>query len=290
MEGDMEIIENNKKNWKKIELHYAWLIFFIVATSLNYIYATITFEPISCGPVPFCGSSYTWATLLEIFAIIPTTGVLLGMDIIGKKVARKIASQPIINDADLTIKGVKAGKVHLIKMICLVLLAVGVAAFLIAQKFEDTNTKKKFLQQETDNALTQVYKNEKYEYSLYYPKDWKVVEKENFTGPYFMQSNLDYQNLAIGKYDKSRDCAFSVAVINDFSQDGVDSFCKNKTDTVAIGSLTFRKCSFVSVLNNEPIEDYVIFNSKNNTLLDFSPINNANCASKTIGILKYLKF
>ncbi|EKE25109.1 MAG: hypothetical protein ACD_5C00291G0001 [uncultured bacterium] len=124
---------------------------------------------------------------------------------------------------------------------------------------------------------SKIYKSDKYLFSLQYPLDWNVVEKDSFGGPIFMKPPLNENMLLKNGIDKNSGCAISVKSIGQNAGITIDNYCKNKLGTITFGNNVFTKCSFKDVSTGDGILSYVIKNTKSQKLLDFSPIDNDVC-------------
>lgn len=146
------------------------------------------------------------------------------------------------------------------------LIIIGLLVFLLITGFVYT-----FLKQETGSSGN-IYKNDKYNFSLRYPSEWQIDENNNLGGPGFRPANLNLQSIQSGKFNKNKDCFFNIAFLSASQNKTIP--CKNTLGDVMLGSNKFTRCGF-----SDGEIKYMLLHPKTGNIISFSYLNNPTCQS-----------
>jgi hypothetical protein len=128
----------------------------------------------------------------------------------------------------------------------------------------------------------QIYKNEKYNFTIEYPAGWTVDEDKTLIGPGFRPKSLSMQDIQSGKIDKAKDCYFQFAFLSVTQTKSIP--CKNNLGEITLGSNKFTKC------NRSGEISYMLAHPKTENLFDIRYLNNYLCKTITEKILATLNF
>ena len=137
---------------------------------------------------------------------------------------------------------------------------------------------------ENNNAYT----NEKYNFTMQYPKGWDVVEDENFLGPIFKPKNLSMEDLATGAIDG--ECAFAVNILPGVNEEKMQTLCQDNVGNKNIGGLDYMQCGQVDVSTNKKITVYRTLQPNTENMFDFTYSGSAACQQTLEDSLKTLIF
>ena len=148
-------------------------------------------------------------------------------------------------------------------------------------KKNDTVKTDQQVQPSIDTLSWNIYKNEKYNFTINYPAGWVADDEETLAGPGFRPNNLSVQDIQAGKIDQDNDCFFNIAFLQ-ISQDKQIP-CKNNLGEVTLGANKFTKCNLAGFR-------YMTLHPKTNNIFSFEYIDNPSCKAIFEKSLETLKF
>ncbi|MEI7890403.1 MAG: hypothetical protein WCI36_00380 [bacterium] len=152
---------------------------------------------------------------------------------------------------------------------------------------QKTQPQKDTVQQPVALALENTYKNDKYSFTIKYPKNWKVSEKYGIN---FMPIEKNEEDFLPEKLNKEKDCAIGLSVLS--AQKDISIFpCKTKLADITYGQSKFVKCFAVNVQDNSEGYSFRIIHPKLGNLIDIAPVaDNTYCKSVIENMLGTLSF
>ncbi len=176
------------------------------------------------------------------------------------------------------------------KKICIGLVSLAMLILLVGCSQEqqvtksksDVSTSIKQLTESVDKKGKDIYKNEKYDFSIEYPTDWTIDEDKTLAGPGFRPKKLSMQDIQSGNLNQSSDCFFLITFAAKAQNNEIG--CRNKLDEVMLGDNSFVKCNFTEKTT------YMTLHPKTNNVFLFEYVNNPSCENILEGSLKTLVF
>jgi hypothetical protein len=152
---------------------------------------------------------------------------------------------------------------------------------------QKTQSQKDVAQQPIAVSLENTYKNDKYAFTIKYPKSWKISEKYGIN---FMPIEKNEEDFLPTKLNKEKDCAIGLSVLS-VQKDTSVVPCTTKLEDVTYGQNKFVKCFAINVQDNSEGYSFRIIHPKLGNLIDIAPVaDNSSCKSVIENMLSSLSF